>query len=156
MRDGESLREGKTVAHFITDACIGCTACVKVCPVQCISGERKQVHWIDPTRCIDCHACSYACPAECIEDQYGNLLPRIPKRGNWPKPVVDPVHCTGCTFCVDICPFDCLALTGPSFHGIAQLVDPKSCVGCKLCESVCAKNAIVVVPPDQADKAFAA
>ncbi|HLT59213.1 MAG: 4Fe-4S binding protein [Limnochordales bacterium] len=144
------------MAHFITDACIGCTACVKVCPVNCISGERKQVHVIDPTRCIDCHACSYACPVECIEDQFGNLLPRIAGRSNWPKPVVDPDHCTGCTFCVDICPFDCLALTGPSFHGIAELVDPRSCVGCKLCESVCAKGAIVVVPPSEADKAFAA
>jgi len=144
------------LAHFITEACIGCTACAKVCPVSCISGDRKERHVIDPTLCIDCHACSYACPVECIEDQYGNLLPRIPKRGNWPKPVVDPDHCTGCTFCVDICPFDCLAVADGPFHGTAELVDPKSCVGCKLCESVCAKNAIKVVPPDQADTAFAA
>lgn len=135
------------MSHVITETCIGCTACVKVCPVDAISGESKFIHEINPDICIDCGACAHVCPVECIENQYGVIKPRLTKRTDWPKPVIDEDHCTGCNFCVDICPFSCLALTGDEFNGIAELVDPKSCVGCKLCEQVCAKNAIVVVPP---------
>lgn len=131
--------------HFITDDCVGCTACAKVCPVQCISGSTKQLHVIDASLCIDCGACTMVCPVECIENSEGVKPPRIKKRSDLPKPVIDPDSCTGCSFCVDICPFDCLELdTRHAFHGIAVLVDPKSCVGCAMCQEVCAKDAIVV------------
>lgn len=135
------------VSHVITETCIGCTACLKVCPVDAITGESKIIHVINPDICIDCGACAFVCPVECIENQYGVVKPRISRRTDWPKPVIDEDFCTGCNFCVDICPFSCLELTGDEFNGVAQFVDPRSCVGCKLCESVCAKGAIVVLPP---------
>jgi len=50
----------------ITDECIGCTACTKVCPVDCISGERKGLHVIDQDKCIKCEACIAKCPVKCI------------------------------------------------------------------------------------------
>jgi len=134
------------MAHFIDDKCIGCTACVSVCPTEAISGERKQIHYIDPQLCIDCDACVRVCPVMCIADQQGDYHPRIPKRSDWPKPVIDPVACTGCEFCVDICPFDCLEIAGDGqFIGIAVLTKPDKCVGCNECEEVCAKGAITVL-----------
>ena len=51
---------------FITDKCIGCTACTKVCPVECISGERKGLHVIDQAKCIKCGACIEKCPVNAI------------------------------------------------------------------------------------------
>lgn len=51
----------------IGDSCIGCTACTKVCPVACISGERKALHVIDQERCIKCGACIDKCPVKCIK-----------------------------------------------------------------------------------------
>ena len=51
---------------FITDKCIGCTACTKVCPVDCISGERKGLHVIDQEKCIKCGACMEKCPVNAI------------------------------------------------------------------------------------------
>lgn len=132
------------MAHFIDETCIGCTACVKVCPVDAISGEQKELHDIDPDVCIDCGACTFVCPVECIEDPTGVLPERIKRRTSWPKPAIIEELCTGCNFCVDVCPFDCLELDGPEFFGIAQLTDPRSCVGCAMCQEVCAKNAIVV------------
>ena len=51
----------------ITDKCIGCTACTRVCPVGCISGERKSMHVIDQEKCIKCGACIEKCPVKCIK-----------------------------------------------------------------------------------------
>lgn len=41
--------------------CIGCTACVKVCPVKCISGQPGKPHQIDEQKCIKCGACRKVC-----------------------------------------------------------------------------------------------
>lgn len=135
------------MAHFIDDKCIGCTACVAVCPTEAITGERKELHFIDPQLCIDCDACVRACPVLAIADEFGVYKPRIAKRSDWPKPVVDPVMCSGCEFCVDVCPFDCLEIAGDGqFMGIAVLSKPNACVSCRECEEVCAKGAIMVLP----------
>jgi len=50
----------------ITEDCIGCTACTRVCPVDCIEGERKGLHVIDQDKCIKCEACIAKCPVDAI------------------------------------------------------------------------------------------
>ena len=46
---------------IIPDKCVGCTACARACPVNAISGERKEVHFIDQDKCIKCGACFEKC-----------------------------------------------------------------------------------------------
>jgi len=46
--------------------CIGCTACIKVCPVSCITGEKKALHVIDQEACIKCGACVDKCKFNAI------------------------------------------------------------------------------------------
>ncbi|MBT4332159.1 MAG: NADH-quinone oxidoreductase subunit NuoF [Candidatus Cloacimonetes bacterium] len=53
--------------EVIEDKCIGCTVCAMKCPVNCISGERKQVHFIDQDACIKCGACYDACKFDAIK-----------------------------------------------------------------------------------------
>lgn len=52
--------------EVIPENCVGCTACARNCPVNCISGERKQLHVIDQALCIKCGACLEKCKFNAI------------------------------------------------------------------------------------------
>ena len=57
------------MTHVIAEPCIGVkdTACVEVCPVDCIHGnEESSQYYINPDECIDCGACVAVCPVEAI------------------------------------------------------------------------------------------
>lgn len=47
------------------DTCIGCEACVGVCPTTAISmGDGKAV--VDADTCVECGACVSTCPVSAI------------------------------------------------------------------------------------------
>lgn len=56
----------KLISYRITEACIGCTACARVCPAGCISGSAKAQHVIDVTKCIKCDSCFQKCKFNAI------------------------------------------------------------------------------------------
>jgi len=59
-------REKKITYAIDAGKCIGCTACVRVCPVKCITGSVKQPHVIDETACIACGACYDVCRFDAV------------------------------------------------------------------------------------------
>jgi electron transport complex protein RnfB len=141
------------MSYSIIETCIGCTACVKACPVDAITGVRNELHVIHPEVCVDCGLCGYVCPVEAILDYDGAVATRFKKRQDADRiAVVTPERCTACDFCIDVCPFDAIAYTrvDEGFFNVAS-VDPTACKGCdKLCVSVCIKEAIELHPRQEA------
>lgn len=136
------------MAHFITEACIGCTICAMNCPVLAIEGVKKERHTVNPLRCVDCGVCGRSCPSHAIQDAYGDTAHKVP-RAEWSKPTFDEDGCSACSICIDICSWDCIALTRPKAKGDtrvhAYLSDEKHCVGCALCANACPLKVIEMV-----------
>jgi electron transport complex protein RnfB len=55
-----------TVAVIDEDWCIGCTLCIKACPVDAIVGSNKHMHTVIEPHCTGCELCLPVCPVDCI------------------------------------------------------------------------------------------
>ncbi len=57
------------------EACTGCGACPRVCPQECIEGEKKAPHVIHEMQCIRCGACYDVCRFQAIVIRSGEVQP---------------------------------------------------------------------------------
>ena len=76
---------GPLLARVRTDACIGCSRCIKSCPTDAILGATKQLHVVLEEACIGCGACAEVCPTGGI-DLEG--IPVTLRNWRWHKPGV--------------------------------------------------------------------
>ena len=72
------------IYHIEPEKCVGCLLCLKNCPVEAISGERKKVHIIDQDLCIKCGACLEVCPPKvsAVSKYTGKKRDRILKKSS--------------------------------------------------------------------------
>jgi Na+-translocating ferredoxin:NAD+ oxidoreductase subunit B len=141
------------MSYTITEKCNGCGACVRLCPADAISGEKKKLHAIDAGLCIECGACGRVCPQSALLDEKGTPCIMI-KRSEWPKPEIALNACVACGVCVDACPVGCLAMSEmPRSKGVdpfSYLKDPKACIGCGFCSVECPVDTIAMSKPVKA------
>ncbi|WP_032826661.1 electron transport complex subunit RsxB, partial [Bordetella holmesii] len=55
------------VARIDEAHCIGCTLCIRACPVDAIVGANKRMHTVLPDLCSGCDLCVAPCPVDCID-----------------------------------------------------------------------------------------
>jgi NADP-reducing hydrogenase subunit HndC len=49
------------------ELCTGCMSCAAQCPVQCITGKKKEPHVIDAEKCLRCGICKETCKFEAVK-----------------------------------------------------------------------------------------
>ena len=56
------------ITYYIDEeACTGCGRCLKVCPAEAITGQKKEPHRIDPEKCIKCGSCKEVCQFDAVK-----------------------------------------------------------------------------------------
>jgi NADH-quinone oxidoreductase subunit F len=57
----------KLIHYYIdSEKCEGCLRCIRACPQEAISGEKRKPHVIDQSKCIKCGACTDVCKFEAV------------------------------------------------------------------------------------------
>jgi electron transport complex protein RnfB len=68
------------IADIVREECIGCTICIKVCPVDAIVGARHMIHKVLEDQCNGCELCIDECPVNCMSMTKANQ-----KNWIWPS-----------------------------------------------------------------------
>lgn len=66
LNPANGIEKPAEIAVIDEEACIGCTKCIQVCPVDAIVGANKLMHTILSSECSGCELCIPACPVDCI------------------------------------------------------------------------------------------
>lgn len=76
--DEEAETAVPMVAVIDEQTCIGCTLCIKACPVDAILGAPKLMHTVIAQECTGCDLCLPPCPVDCI-----TMVPISPTLKTW-------------------------------------------------------------------------
>lgn len=66
VNPGNGIEGPRAMAIIDEQWCIGCTLCLKACPVDAIIGANKTMHTVLESACTGCELCIPVCPVDCI------------------------------------------------------------------------------------------
>jgi H+/Na+-translocating ferredoxin:NAD+ oxidoreductase subunit B len=66
LNPANGIEQPRRVALIDEARCIGCTLCIKACPVDAIVGAAKLMHTVVTELCTGCDLCVAPCPVDCI------------------------------------------------------------------------------------------
>lgn len=66
LNPDNGLEAPRSMMFIDEDWCIGCTLCIKACPVDAIMGSNKVMHTVLEAYCTGCALCLPVCPVDCI------------------------------------------------------------------------------------------
>lgn len=66
LNPANGIEAPRSVAIIDETWCIGCTLCIKACPVDAIVGSNKMMHTVIEPYCTGCALCLPVCPVDCI------------------------------------------------------------------------------------------
>lgn len=69
LNTAHGFTKPKAIAVIDEQRCIGCTLCIKACPVDAILGASKHMHTVISQECTGCELCLAPCPVDCIDMQ---------------------------------------------------------------------------------------
>ncbi len=122
------------IARIREADCIGCTLCIKACPVDAIIGSQNLMHTVIEAECTGCELCIAPCPVDCID------LIEVPSASAYATRPESKEACIFCGDCVAACPKALapqhLFLAFDQGERSAQL-GLSDCIECTLCDQVC-------------------
>jgi electron transport complex protein RnfB len=114
--------------------CIGCSLCIKACPVDAIIGAPQLMHTIVQSDCTGCGLCLPPCPVDCIDlipVSHSNAARRLP---NFDIPCI---HCSECMLACprELAPQQLFLAANNAAH--ADQLRLSDCIECSLCDRSC-------------------
>lgn len=120
--------------------CVGCAACIGVCPKGAIDFDDNFVARVDRGRCIGCGLCARACPQGVIEvvpvTQRFLVLCSNPEPAGAARKECG-ASCIACGACERSCTCGAMAVQGNLAH-----MDLAACISCGMCAGKCPRGVI--------------